>query len=581
MNIVSRLLPIGLCAVAAFVVACGESTTEPASNVELIFSPESLQLTNSLSATVQIRNIGDAIGPIVIFGCPILSANGSEVNGAAVAVDPAAVPLVPANSSISVSIAVRFDLAQPPGVFSTCVEGEVLDDGTGLRLPVWLSFDRVVGTTPNSLVITQAPPQSRQGDVVQLNAEARTSSGELLDLPLSWKVVPATAGFVSGNGQFVGYASGDVSVVVESGEAADTAVVIVSPRNGLKGTFTVMSHGQDPCIFTSDLWVHGDFAYTGTAFGRCTEIGDDSRLHVWDITDPQFPVLIDSVLVGPGAVNDVKARQDGSLAVITHDGSLSNGISLLDLTDPAHPTIITNFTNGFESEGVHNVWVDGDYVYAASSAADEPLIVLDISIPTAPVIVGSFFGSGSFVHDVYVRDGLAFVSHWGAGLRILDVGNGVSGGTPANPIEIAMLGVSRPVHNAWYWPNAGYVFIGDETSGGKMRVIDVSDLRNPVEVASFWIAGDPPHNFWLDEERGILYAAWYGNGLRAIDVTGQLLGELDRQDREIANIQYAGASDCSPEFTNCTTATWAPQLHRGLVYVSDLFSGLWVLQPSF
>ena len=34
-------------------------------------------------------------------------------------------------------------------------------------------------------------------------------------------------------------------------------------------------------------------------------------------------------------------------------------------------------------------------------------------------------------HDVYVRDGLAFLSHWDAGLIILDVGNGMAGGSPA------------------------------------------------------------------------------------------------------------------------------------------------------
>lgn len=108
--------------------------------------------------------------------------------------------------------------------------------------------------------------------------------------------------------------------------------------------------------------------------------------------------------------------------------------------------------------------------------------------------------------------------------------------------------------------------------------MNVSDLSNPVVVATFVGPAneDTPHNFWLDEARGILYVAWYGRGLRAIDVSGVLLGRLDQQGREVGAIDYCeGTGDCG------SIASWAPQLHNGLVYVSDLFSGLWVLRPEF
>jgi hypothetical protein len=38
------------------------------------------------------------------------------------------------------------------------------------------------------------------------------------------------------------------------------------------------------------------------------------------------------------------------------------------------------------------------------------------------------------MHDTYVRDGIAFVSAWDQGLVLYDVGNGIRGGTPANPV---------------------------------------------------------------------------------------------------------------------------------------------------
>lgn len=109
-----------------------------------------------------------------------------------------------------------------------------------------------------------------------------------------------------------------------------------------------------------------------------------------------------------------------------------------------------------------------------------------------------------------------------------------------------------------------------------MHVVDASDLRNPVEVASFRVAGDTPHNFRVDEVRGILYIAWYSQGLHAVDVTGRLPGELDRQGRTFASIRYDGPGSF-PCFAETGTCTWAPQLHDGFIYVSDVNSGIWKL----
>ncbi len=343
--------------------------------------------------------------------------------------------------------------------------------------------------------------------------------------------------------------------------------------NGLSGSFTIVGQGVETNRWTSDLWVHGTFAYTGTWSTRNADRGD--KLFVWDITDPTAPVLTDSVTVDASTVNDVKIDTAGTLAVITE----SSGITLLDLSDPAHPSLITRFTDGLGG-GVHNVWIEGDYVYAVTDGPGD-VKVIDVSDRANPVLVANYFAGSSFVHDVYVRDGLAFVSHWSAGLAIVDVGTGMSGGSPVNPVEVSRTPVSNvEVHNAWYWPATGYVFIGDETAGGKMHVIDASDLASPSVVASFTVGGVAPHNFWLDETNQILYAAWYDTGLIAIDVSGQLLGQLERQGREIARISYGSGFGC-PSSTGSGTCTWAPQLHNGLVYVSDMNTGLWVFNPSF
>ena len=189
-------------------------------------------------------------------------------------------------------------------------------------------------------------------------------------------------------------------------------------------TFTLVGRGIPTHQLTSDLWVHGTVAYTGMFPGTAS-----NTLWVWDVSNPATPVEAGSLVVdGVGSVTDVKIRADGTLGVIAHDDS---GITLLDLSNPLRPQVITRFTIP-----VHNTWIEGDYVYAGSGASSV-LSIIDISNPADPQVVAEYYAGSSGAHDVYVRDGLAFVSHGDAGLVILDVGNGISGGSPTNPIEVS------------------------------------------------------------------------------------------------------------------------------------------------
>ena len=111
--------------------------------------------------------------------------------------------------------------------------------------------------------------------------------------------------------------------------------------------------------------------------------------------------------------------------------------------------------------------------------------------------------------------------------------------------------------------------------------MDAREPSSPKLVATYSIPGFDPHDFWLDEDGGILYVAWRGHGVRAIDVTGTLMGALERQGRQIAGLAY-DAGDCVTAYqaglTGTGTCAISLQVRDGLVYVSDITSGLWVLQ---
>ncbi|MDP9347900.1 MAG: hypothetical protein M3P24_01940 [Gemmatimonadota bacterium] len=371
------------------------------------------------------------------------------------------------------------------------------------------------------------------------------------------------------------------------------------PTN-LPARFEVVGRGPVAASHTSDVWVFRgangrDFAYTGT-WGACAGCYGD-RMYAWDVTDPARPVLTDSVVVDARVVNDVKVNREGTLAVITREGASSrrNGIVILDLADPAHPKVASEYFETLTG-GVHNTFIEGNLVYAVHNGTAD-VHIIDVSNPRAAREVGRWGlpqHPGKYLHDVWVKDGLAYLSYWDAGLVILDVGRGIKGGTPQKPQLVSQHQYRTRLwgqefgntHVAFPYTNrAGksYVFVGDEIfprdfdvkqgdvqPGGYVHVIDVSNLERPVEVARYEVPGAGVHNVWVENDT--LYTAYYNAGLRAVDVSGDLRGDLRAQGREIAVLPTTDVRAFVPN----RPFTWGPQPYRGLLFASDHNSGLWV-----
>ena len=579
---------------SSWVAACGGDSTpagptgpaDPAPTPVLVFDPATVALGEARTETIRIRNSGNAAaGPVLLVAGAVLSNGGGAIPGASLSVSPSEVATLNPGDSRDLSLSLTLPDGLAAGDYDVGLEARV-GGATLASLGVVFSVVPPGGPLVGSVSISGDASGAVQGDVVQFSAEVRDPDGNLVTTATaSWQVVPASAGFVAGDGSLVAYEMGSLQLVAESQGVADTLELSFAARQVPSGGFQVVGNGEVGSRYSSDHWEHGTTAYTGTWGCRNVPGGAcGDALLVWDISGSGSPVLVDSVIVDARVVNDIKVSADGRRGILTHEHSndMQNGITLLDLADPRRPQVIGRFAAPDLSPGVHNVWIEGDYAYLVvdGSSAASGLRVLDISDPSAPHIVASFYGGTSFLHDVYVRDGLAFLSHWDAGLIILDVGNGIRGGSPTSPREVSRIRIpGYLVHNAWYWPDAGYVFLGDEINlPGRVRIVNVHDLSNPVEVASIARTGAAPHNFWIDEERGIGYFAWYEAGVQAFDLTGELLGSLERQGRFIAGSGYATGGACVATQQQCA---WAPQLHNGKVYVSDMNTGLWMLEPLF
>ena len=192
---------------------------------------------------------------------------------------------------------------------------------------------------------------------------------------------------------------------------------------------------------------------------------------------------------------------------------------------------------------------------------------------------------GQSIHDVWIEDGIAYSSNWRDGVYLVDVGNGIAGGSPSNPVAFANYDYATGAHHATFpfkSKSTGkfYTVLGDEIfpdgvdennpniTAGFLHFVDFSDLDNPVEVAKYELPGQGSHNYWIEDD--ILYVAMYGGGVRIVDISGELLGDLYRQGREIGYIMTGSPNGYIPN----ATMSWGAQLYKGYVFYSDWNTGL-------
>ncbi|HEV7377746.1 MAG TPA: Ig-like domain-containing protein [Pyrinomonadaceae bacterium] len=461
-------------------------------------------------------------------------------------------------------------------------------DGTNRAVTV-----QVIANPVRNLSITPASTTARTGDVVHFMPSARNARGGAVNNPSVRWAVSGDGATIEPDGGFVAERPGSYVVTATSGGQVAVATVVVAPRNAGR-EIKVVAHAPLKDMQAAEQWIFGNYAYVST-------ISD--KLVVFDISDPAKPKQTDTLKVDSHTVNDISVSADGKIGVLTREGASSrkNGIVFLDTSDPAHPKVISEYTETVTG-GVHSAFIDSHYVYLTDDATGS-LRVIDFSNVKAPkevarwqvenpLVTSGGLPGGRYVHDVQVKDGLAYLAYWRDGIVILDVGNGIKGGSPEKPQLVSQLrfnyhelygsGWLAGAHAVFRYKN--YLFVGDEVFPeifdissreripvrGVMHVVDVSDITHPRKVAEYGVPEAGSHNIWVLDD--ILYMGYYNGGGRVLDVSGELRGDLYRQGREIAHL-WTGSSD---GFRPNLPFAWGAQPHNGLIFFNDINSGLWV-----
>ncbi len=325
----------------------------------------------------------------------------------------------------------------------------------------------------------------------------------------------------------------------------------------------------------ADVWGDGNYAYVGT-FTQSDGLA--ARIFVLDVSTPATPLLVSTFFI-PSPNNNASPQDlkvgNGLLFVALEAGG-SDGVAIIDVRTPASPQLvatvrIAGFTN------VHDVFYDNGFLYMVSGSPS--IAVVDLTgfdpdnPPASPITTAKWIISGVgsvFVHDIVIKNGRLYATAWTSGLWIYDVSD------VANTLPTLLGNVGgNSTHAAWPTDDGKFVVVGEERSGGGIKVYEITDNVGSVTLTlkdSLVLGAEAfsAHNIVMIGNRA--YMSWYQAGLQVYDVNAAT-----------GALEFVASYDTSVFANNGTFAgNWGvyPLLGPDRVLLTDLDNGFFVVNVT-
>jgi len=257
------------------------------------------------------------------------------------------------------------------------------------------------------------------------------------------------------------------------------------------------------------------------------------------------------------------AKTWGHYAYVVTEGG--GGMQIIDLANPDSPQLVTTW-GGSIWGNTHNIAIDEGVGIAYACGTDVGTVIVDLrQNPTNPTHIGTF--RSPYIHDLVVQDGYA---------HMCDIyGNNYLIGDVSNPAAITVVGQvptpgTRYFHNVWPTRDDNYSAGTNETSSGPVSIYDVRNKTQPLLIAQIHPAPSTAivHNTHMRDR--VCHVSYYTEGYVGIDLsnpaTPVVVGQYDTWTGSSSG--YHGAWGCYP---------FQPS---GMVYISDIETGLYVLRPK-
>ena len=247
-----------------------------------------------------------------------------------------------------------------------------------------------------------------------------------------------------------------------------------------------------------NLWnvvVSDDYAYTTT--------GADGFVIV-NISNPTYPKITSSSYSGTSGYNHFTISNDYAYLA---DGPYY--VSIVDISNPFNATYVSSLeTNGY----AYDVTVSGNYAYVADTSG---LLIFDVSNPLASKLVGTYETSGTATRVSILNDHAYVIAETGIRTRellVIDITN------PGTPVLLGNCDVAKGCSEIAVYK--GYVYLDSVYSG--LITVDATDPTNPflLHKSSSLRVED------VVVSDGMLYVASPGNGLVIIDISNPKLPSI-------------------------------------------------------
>lgn len=319
----------------------------------------------------------------------------------------------------------------------------------------------------------------------------------------------------------------------------------------------------------ANLWGYTDeFGNEYALMGVNGTTGQTGGLSVVDLSDPTDPQEIFFQPGPPSIWREVKVWGDHAY-VTTEAGE--GGLTIVDLSPLPESTElpVTVFMDP-QWDTSHSLFIDENgrlFIFGANSGNGGAIMYDLTQDPMAPVEVGRY--DNWYVHDGYARGDTLYAAHITDGfLTIVDVSD------PTAPVLLgSQITPNAFTHNLWLDASGDHLFTTDERTDSYIGSYDVGDPGDIVfldKLQSDPGSGTVPHNtYWLPS--GYLVQSYYTYGVTIYDAS--------RPD----NLVEVGHYDTSPFEGNGFFGAWGvyPFFSSGRLIISDIEEGLFVLDPTY
>lgn len=240
-------------------------------------------------------------------------------------------------------------------------------------------------------------------------------------------------------------------------------------------TWHVMQDGGLQLLATISGTAHANFSTATTAIvsGSYAYTAGTGKFTIIDVTDTADPHFVKMLSVSTiGASMAIK----GNYAYVAMTSNA--GIHVIDFTDKNNPAIVYSFTDVANLQYITEIIARGNYLYVL---ATNKLTIVDITTPTAPVVVGSYTNATTLAGGNsldYSNDYVVVASMTYDGISIIDVSN------KAAPTQVGSLtDVTKMDMAADVKINGNYAYVGSFALDS-IAVVDITNKAAPVITTS-------------------------------------------------------------------------------------------------